>query len=106
MLWALALIGTWKHYDRHSLYPWAAIGSAGYVTVANPTDVGPLDVVATAPEVDSARRVIGSVGARDTLFAKLPYADARVTLVIGGAVRVELNVDRPRHWIVTLQEAP
>lgn len=89
-------------FDRHPLYPWGGIGSGAFVEIVNGADYA-LSVTVTAPEVDSATRSLGVVGARDTLFAKLPYADA-VVMVHIGTLDVPLKVDRPLVAQISVRE--
>lgn len=90
-------------FNRHPLAPWQDVGSGAIVTIVNPTDVGPMPVTVTAPEVDDAVRSLGVIGARDSLIARLPYADARVVIHID-ALDVPLNVNRPLFARITLKE--
>jgi hypothetical protein len=101
----LAILGlTYKvflpHFDKHPLFPWDQIGSSASINVINDTH-DPIPVFARASAVDSATRYIGTVPACDSAVLRLPYADTRVTVLIGNQSLV-LPVFEPgqyRLWV-------
>lgn len=70
------------HFAHHPLYPWDQIGSTATVNVVNDAHVA-VPVFARASAVDSATRYIGTVPACDSAVLRLPYADTRVTVLLG-----------------------
>lgn len=98
------LVGERKLEQRHPLAPWQAIGSAGWVQVVNHS----LDsqvVRASAPEVDDAVRILGTVAPGGEVFLRLPYGDATVRVDVGGRW-TEFKVSRPGVWRVDVAPAP
>jgi hypothetical protein len=80
------LVVTYKvflpHFEHHPLFPWDGIGSSASVNVVNDAHVA-IPIYARASAVDSVTRYIGEVEACDSAVFRLPYADTRVTLLLG-----------------------
>lgn len=103
----IALVMLAMHFarigERPVLYPWDLVRSEAFIVIANPTAQGPFEITITAPEIDGATRSLGSIGPRDTIATKSPYADAVVTIHVG-PVTVPLKIDRPLVVRITLKE--
>jgi hypothetical protein len=86
-------LGQMKMAERNPLAPWEAIGSSASVRVVNDTRDS-VTVVVSAPDVDDASRRLGTVAPCDSAVLRLPYADTRVRVNIGGEVTT-IPVSRP-----------
>jgi hypothetical protein len=73
-------IGQYRYNQRENLY--SPIGSSAYVWIVNPFNDS-LEVIANAPKVDNAHRVIGIVPPCDSVILRLPYTDTKVYLTLG-----------------------
>jgi len=88
------------------LGPWRQLNSSAYVYVVNETHE---DVTLTvyAPQVDGAKRVIGSVRHCSEGPLRLPYADTDVHVVLASTIGVReyvLHVNGPKVWKVVYSE--
>ena len=71
------------HTQHSPLAPWQEVASDPYVLLVNETN-DTLPVAVLARKVDHAVRFLGWVTARDSVMVRLPYADTKVTLLVGG----------------------
>src|SRR5882762_3390333 len=87
LLPALMYVGAFflpsRYPPESALRPWARVGADAYVEIANNLQAD-LPVVVRAPAVDSATRFLGLTPKCGHARFKLPYADTRVTLTVGG----------------------
>jgi hypothetical protein len=89
-----------KTTDRNPLHPWDAIGAAASVYVANHT-ADSVTVYASAPEVDRARRRMGSVPAYGENVLRIPYADTDVRLSTDGTyVLLQVRAPQVFTWVI------
>jgi len=89
------------HFERHPLFPWEQIGSSASINVVNDAHE-PIPVFAHAPAVDSATRYIGTVPACDSAVLRLPYADTKVTVILGNQ-SVVLPIFEPGQYRLYLR---
>lgn len=89
------------HFEHHPLYPWDQIGSVATINVVNDAHE-PIPVFARAPAVDSATRYIGAVPACDSAVLRLPYADTKVTVLLGDQ-SVVLPIHEPGQYRLYLR---
>ena len=93
-------LGQWELAKRPVLAPWSGIGSSAYVWIVNPSSDS-LEVTASAPMIDSTIRSLGKVPPGDSLILRLPYADTKVYLTLGGMALGTVEPNRPGLYSVS-----
>lgn len=106
MAGALAVLGfalfTAHASDNSPLVPWDNLNSSAYVLVVNERHDS-LEVFAEAHEVDNARRYMGIVVPDGSKVFKIPYADTKVTIILGDTTHI-LDVKKPFLWRLIIKE--